>query len=119
MRKIEVPYIDYEYVGRKLCDLRQSNSNLLKYVCYSLNEERLANVDKWDASSAVCTRDMKCDDCHRPVEREVSQNELARVLGVSKTMVSNWESGRTSVDLCYLLAYCELCDVTLEEIVFP
>ena len=84
MRKIEVPYIDYEYVGRKLCDLRQSNSNLLKYVCYSLNEERLANVDKWDASSAVCTRDMKCDDCHRPVEREVSQGELARVLGVSE-----------------------------------
>ena len=119
MRKIEVPYIDYEYVGRKLCDLRQSNSNLLKYVCYSLNEERLTNVDKWDASSAVCTRDMKCDDCHRPVEREVSQGELARVLGVSKTMVSNWESGRTSVDLCYLLVYCELCDVTLEEIVFP
>lgn len=119
MRKIEVPYIDYEYVGRKLCDLRQSNSNLLKYICYSLNEERLNDMAKWDASAAVCTHGLHCSGCTRPVEREVSQSELARVLGVSKTMVSNWESGRTSVDLCYLLAYCELCGVTLEEIVFP
>ena len=43
---------------------------------------------------------------------------LARVLGVTKTMVGNWEQGRTSPDLEYLIMYSRITDIDLEKLLF-
>ena len=118
MKKVEIPYIDYDQLGRRLCDLRQSDQRMLRYVCFCRYQEMKEDPAKWDAAPEHCTRDGACEDCLRPVEREVSQSELARVLGVTKTMVGNWEQGRTSPDLEYLLMYSRISGIDLEKLLF-
>lgn len=44
-----------------------------------------------------------------------TQKQLAAMLGVKNTAVSNWESGNNSIDIETLFAACEIFGVTLND----
>lgn len=51
------------------------------------------------------------------MDNQISQAELAIVMNVSDSMVANWETNRTIPTLEDLLMYCDLCDMSLENII--
>ena len=53
------------------------------------------------------------------VELGCSQEELASMLGISKTAVSNWENGNTIVDVKFLIPLSNIFCVQVDEILFP
>ncbi len=53
------------------------------------------------------------------VELGCSQEELASMLGISKTAVSNWENGNAIVDVKFLIPLSNIFSVQVDEILFP
>lgn len=45
-----------------------------------------------------------------------TQKELARLLGVNNSAVSNWENGLNSIDIETLFKACEIFNITLNDI---
>lgn len=50
------------------------------------------------------------------IDNNWTQHELADKLAVSRTMISNWESGKSFPDLDYLVSLSRLFDVPLENL---
>ena len=50
-------------------------------------------------------------------EKNLTQSELAELLGVSVQAISKWESGTSTPELEKLLALCECFNITLDELV--
>ncbi|MGO2964171.1 MAG: helix-turn-helix transcriptional regulator [Carnobacterium maltaromaticum] len=50
-------------------------------------------------------------------KRDYTQEDVAKILGVSRTTVSSWEVGRTYPDLETLVALSDLYELTLDELV--
>ncbi len=99
--------IDWKATGYKLKLLRCDNISLRKAVCHHLS--------KTLAKGHIC-RTLDCDNCTN-MDNQISQAELAVVMNVSDSMVANWETNRTIPTLEDLLMYCDLCDITLEDII--
>lgn len=50
-------------------------------------------------------------------QRGISQQQLANKLGVTKTAVSYWESGKRSMYASTLIDYCNAIDYDVDKIV--
>ena len=48
-----------------------------------------------------------------------SQEQLAEKLGVARTTVANWESGKTELKVKQLCAFCELTGFQMDDILLP
>ncbi|MDE6606067.1 MAG: helix-turn-helix domain-containing protein [Clostridia bacterium] len=46
-----------------------------------------------------------------------SQKQLANILGIKQTTLSNWEIGRNEPPIEYLIALADLYDISLDELV--
>lgn len=46
-----------------------------------------------------------------------SQKQLADILGIKQTAISNWEIGRNEPSIDYLIALADLYDISLDELV--
>ena len=53
------------------------------------------------------------------VNAEFSQNELAEKMGVSRSTIINWESGKTKIGTAQLHYFCEICGVPENHILLP
>lgn len=53
------------------------------------------------------------------VNAAYSQEQLAEKLGVARTTVANWESGKTEMKVVHLCAFCELTGFKMDEILLP
>ena len=52
------------------------------------------------------------------MENHISLNELSSaVVGLSDAQVANWEDARSIISIEDLYVYCQLCDLTLEDII--
>ena len=51
------------------------------------------------------------------MDTNISRTELAKIFNVSDSVIFNWENGITPVDLEDMLFYCQLAEVTLDDIV--
>lgn len=49
-------------------------------------------------------------------KQNLTQNELANILGVSEKSISNWETGRNMPDLSLFKALCENLDITINDL---
>ena len=49
-------------------------------------------------------------------EKGITQEELAKVLGVSNQAVSKWESGQCCPDIELLPALAEFCEVSMDDL---
>lgn len=105
--EIKRKFIDWEATGNKLFRLRSDNSCLRKYVCSVLKR----NTEKCNNQSGDCAT---CED--RYIDKSISRPELAEVFGESESVIYNWESGKTPVGIENLLFYCQIAEVTLEDI---
>lgn len=99
--------IDWQATGLQLRTLRCDNMNLRRAVCYHLS----INL----AKGHLC-KTLDCQQCNH-MDNQISQAELALVINVSDSMVANWETNRTIPTLEDLLVYCDLCHISLEEII--
>ena len=53
------------------------------------------------------------------VNANLTQKELADRLGVDRTTIVAWENGNTKIKTAYLIAFCEVCGVSTDDIVLP
>lgn len=97
-------YVDWKKTSKNLALLRQYNENLRKYVCFQLKGKQEG-----------CLRS-NCVNCRFEMDERISQKELARVFGVSDSVIVNWESGRTNPDIDDLLFYCRICKMDIFDI---
>lgn len=104
MKNIERRYINWKKTGRNLKMLRMDNLILRRNVCYKLN------YDKGECSG-------ECEKCKYDMDTSISRAELAKIFFVTDSVITNWESGRTRVDLEAMLFYCQIAGVTLEDII--
>ena len=104
MKNIERKHINWVKSGKNLQILGADNISLRWYVCYVLN------FDKGDCSG-------DCDNCRYDMDTNISRTELAKIFNVSDSVIFNWENGITPVDLEDMLFYCQLAEVTLDDIV--
>ena len=105
--EINRKFIDWKATGNRLFRLRSDNFCLRKYVCSVLKKD----TDKCNNSSGDCG---SCED--RYIDKSISRPELAEIFGVSESVINNWESGKTPVGIEDLLFYCQIAEVTLEEV---
>ena len=103
MEKIVRRTIDWEKTGRNLQILRMENLTLRRQVCLELNFEK-----------GEC--EGNCSACRFDMDASISRAELAAVFHTSDSVIFNWESGRTPVDLEDMLLYCRISGVALEDI---
>lgn len=105
--EIKRAFIDWEATGNKLFRLRNDNARLRKYVCSMIKR-----------NTSKCNNQLgTCDNCEeRYVDKSISRSELSEVFGVSENVINNWESGRTEVGIEDLLFYCQIAEVSLEDI---
>lgn len=54
---------------------------------------------------------------HLRAERNMTQEQLAMLLGVSRQSVTKWESEKSQPEMDKLLKMCEIFDCTLDELV--
>ncbi len=94
--------INWRGVSEKLKYLRKHNLNLRRYSCFYSR-----NNSKCDATN--------CLNCSYEMD-EISQSELADVLGVNVSQLQNWESNRTIPPLEFLLYYSKICKIPLEDL---
>ncbi len=50
--------------------------------------------------------------------KQMTQDELAQQLNVTRQAVSNWENGKTQPDIETLHKIAEILDVTIEELIY-
>ncbi len=103
MIAIERRYINWEKTGKNLQFLRADNLALRKKVCYALN------YDKGECSG-------NCKNCKFDMDTNISRTELAKIFSVSDSVIFNWENGITPVDLEDMLFYCQIAELTLDDI---
>ncbi len=53
------------------------------------------------------------------IELNYTQEDLASIMGITKTAVSNWENGNTIVDIKYLVLLSNILSVSVDDILFP
>ena len=53
------------------------------------------------------------------IELNYTQEDLANIMGITKTAVSNWENGNAIVDIKYLVLLCNIFSVSVDDILFP
>ena len=53
------------------------------------------------------------------IELNYTQEDLASMMGITKTAVSNWENGNTIVDIKYLVLLSNIFSVSVDDILFP
>ena len=105
--KVIRKFIDWEATGDKLFRLRSDNADLRRFVCSSLRRDS----DKCNRGSG------DCEHCtNKYMDKNISRPELAKVFGVSDSVINNWESGRTPVGVEDLLFYCQMAKVTMDDI---
>lgn len=51
--------------------------------------------------------------------KDLSQSEVAKMLGVDKVTVINWEKNRTSPNAVMLMKLCQIYDCKLDDILLP
>ena len=101
--------IDWIKTGKKLEYLRRHNVKLIKKVC--------AYCRSQEDSKTYCEGGEKCATCTFEMDNHISRSELARaVVGWSDSQIANWEDARSVISIEDLFVYCQLCDVSLEEI---
>lgn len=98
--------IDWKSTGDNLQQLRNSNINLRRYVCSTLNKE---------SRRRGC--DGECDTCKHDMDRSISRAELAQVFNVSDSVIFNWENGKTPIGIEDLIFYCDISDVCLDTVI--
>lgn len=104
--KIVRNFIDWEATGNKLFRLRSDNPHLRRFVCGALRK----GTDK-------CDSDTDCENCsNKYMDKNISRSELAAVFGVSESVINNWETGRTPIDIEDLLFYCQIAQVEPKDI---
>lgn len=103
MKNIKRRSINWEKTGRNLQILRADNISLRRYVCRELNYDK-----------GECSGD--CDNCRFDMDTSISRTELGKVFHVSDSVVFNWENGITPVDLEDMLFYCQISEMSLEDI---
>ncbi len=110
MEIVNIMDIDYKALGYKIAELRATNENLRRYVCF------FKHATACDEYVPECASGARCDACAEPEEAEVSQQELGMVLGASRDKVYSWETGRTSPELPELDALAKICGMSLPEL---
>lgn len=100
-------FIDWEATGNKLFRLRSDNAHLRRYVCSMLKR----NTSKCNSKTGDCET---CEDKY--MDKNISRSELAKVFGVSDSVINNWETGRTEIGIEDLLFYCQIAQVELQDI---
>ena len=51
------------------------------------------------------------------MDNHISRSELASaVVGWSDSQIANWEDARSVISIEDLYVYCQLCDITLDDI---
>ncbi|MCI8912355.1 MAG: helix-turn-helix transcriptional regulator [Clostridia bacterium] len=101
--------IDWVRTGKNLEYLRRHNVKLIKKVC--------AYCRSREDSKTYCEGGKKCDTCTFDMDNHISRSELARtVVGWSDSQVANWEDARSVISIEDLFIYCQLCEITLEDI---
>ncbi len=103
MQVIPRKFIDWKKTGKNLELLRIDNIELRRSVCSALKH------------GDDCAG--RCADCKFEMDNHISRNELAEVFGVSESVIYNWETGRTCVDLENILFYSQISNTELEEII--
>ena len=99
-------FIDWEATGNKLYRLRSDNANLRRFVCSAIRK-----------GSDMCANYSDCENCSdRYMDHNISRPEIAAVFGVSDSVINNWERGKTAVGVENLLFYCQMAEVTLDDI---
>lgn len=53
------------------------------------------------------------------VNAGLTQSELAEKMGVSRSTVINWESGKTEMKTAYLYMFCGITGFTEDDILLP
>ncbi len=105
--KIVRKFIDWEATGNKLFRLRSDNENLRHYVCSVLKKD----TDKCNNGTG------DCETCnYRYIDKSISRPELAEAFGVGEAVINNWETGRTHIGIEDLLFYCQIAQVTPDDI---
>lgn len=105
--KIARKIIDWEATGNNLYRLRSDNKHLRRYVCSALRQ----NTEKCNNGSCDCET---CTDKY--MDKNISRPELAQVFAVSESVINNWERGKTKIGIEDLLFYCQIAEVTLDDI---
>lgn len=105
--KIVRKFIDWEGTGNKLYRLRSDNVALRRFVCSALQ----SGTDRCKNESRDCE---SCGDKY--MDKNISRAELAEVFGVTESVINNWEKGRTPIGLEDLLFYCQIANVTPDDI---
>ena len=54
---------------------------------------------------------------HLRATRNMTQEQLAMMVGVSRQSVTKWESGRSYPEMDKLMKLCQIFDCTLDELV--
>lgn len=106
MEEIKRIYIDWEKTAKNLRLLRESNSNLKKYVCYMT---KIVN-----SKNAQCSGD--CENCKFDIDHHISQKELASVFNVSASSVINWENGKSKPPIEEIFFYAKICNLGLKDV---
>ncbi|MBO5866924.1 MAG: helix-turn-helix transcriptional regulator [Clostridia bacterium] len=104
---IQKRLINWEKTGKMLRLLRCDNINLRRNVCKELSMQ----LKKGHICKAT-----NCDNCILELDNQISQAELAEVMGVSDSVITNWENGRSIPTLEDLLLYADLCKMDLQQI---
>lgn len=109
MEQFKRKAINWIKTGKKLEHLRRHDVKLIKKVC--------AYCRSKDDSKNYCEGGKKCETCTFEMDNHISRSELARsVAGWSDSQVTNWEDARSIISIEDLFVYCQLCEISLEDI---
>lgn len=99
--------IDWTKTAMNLRLMRSDNMNLRRYVCRELNRRK-----KYDGCDGK-----DCETCKFEMDNSISQKELSKVFDVKESQIANWENGKSVPKLEYLIYYCRICKIELNELV--